>query len=89
MDIETLQTLLAIVAGGVVIPVVGMLKMTKITLFVRPEFLKFGLLALTAWGLIAWLYPDVPTDIKQIIDLALQATGAGTILYGAKKAVTK
>lgn len=89
MEVETVETLLAVVAGGLVIPLIGGLKATALTNYVRPEFLKFIILALAAWGLMAWLYPDAPIVVQQIIDLALKATGAGTVLYGTKKALTK
>lgn len=87
MEVETIQMLLAAIAGGLVIPLVGALKATALTNYVRPEFLKAAILTLVAWGLSAWLMPELA--MSEIIQLGLAATGAGTVLYGAKKAVTK
>lgn len=87
MDVETIATLLAVIGGGLIIPLIGGLKATAITNYVRPEFLKVVLLTLTAWGLSAWLMPELTAS--EIIQLGLAATGAGTVLYGTKKALTK
>ena len=81
-----IQTLLAVIAGGLVIPLVGGLKATGVSNYVKPEFLKFALLTLAAWGLSAWLMPELTTS--EIIQLGLAATGAGTVLYGGKKLLT-
>lgn len=87
MGNETLQIIAAAVVGGLIVPIVGALKMTVIVKYVKPEFLTLTLAALAVWGLAAWQAPELTAN--DIILLAMAATGTGSIVYGTKKIAKK
>jgi len=83
---DTIETLLPVIMGGAIWPIVGLLKITKIP--IRPEFLALVLAIAAAWGLTIWLAPG--TEWSAIINMALAAVGTSTVLVAGKKsAVSK
>ena len=85
MGNETLTTLLAIVVGGVVIPIVGVIKKTVVVNYIRPEFLTAILAIVAAYGLSLWLVPGITID--DLIRLALASVGGTSLIYGTTKIV--
>lgn len=85
MDVEqgTLLTILAVVVGGVIIPIVNGIKKTVVVNWVKPEFITFILAAGAAYGLTAWLEPGTP--IMDVLQLALATTGVTSIAYRTVK----
>ena len=85
----TIVTLLSIVVGGVIVPVVGGLKKTVIVNWIKPEFITFVLAGLSAWGLLVWLDPvQLITPMlaaTKILTLALATTGATSLVYRTVK----
>lgn len=88
METELIQTLMQFFLGGLIIPLVGLLKKTVLVgQVLRPEFVT-GILAIAvAFGLQQWLAPEMTT--KEVINLGLAATGVTSIMYGGKKAAIK
>ncbi len=87
MELETLQTAVAFIVGGLVIPLVGAIKQTIIVNYVRPEFLTALLAIGITAGLGTWLAPEL--SINEIIRLGLAAVGGTSIIYGGKKVIVK
>ena len=88
METEVIQTLMQFFVGGLIIPIVGLLKKTILvgdTL--RPEFVTGMLAIVVAFGLREWLNPAM--TITEAVNLGLATAGVTSIMYGGKKVVKK
>lgn len=89
MEVETIQQWLPYIGGGIIVPIIGLLKKTPLFNVVRPEFLKLILFALTTWGMFAWLYPEFVLTFAEVMDIAFQGVGVAVTIYGGVKVVKK
>lgn len=81
MDQTVLQTIIAAIAGGIIIPVVDQLKKFGFSDWIRPEFLTGLLLFGATWAVCHFFAPLMTWG--EIVQIALSATGGASIIYGA------
>ena len=84
MDQETLNTLIALLGGGLILPIIGVLKKqttgTVMEDYVRWELVTGILLLGLTWGVCHFLAPTM--TIAEVVKLGLTATGAASMVYG-------